>query len=195
MPESVEVLTGYWDSQWMVFQFWTAEITPTLEEIRDYIDTVDTRIETKARKQEDIFIHNKPSIKDIADWLGLGKDFSYWCQESLISSRDLYIRFGYSSFYSTYNREFKVSYREWNEIHPLEFVVALLGMMVFPHGQSLSINTRVITLALTLFKGYENQRITKYYPIALVILSDMYRTLRKCIKGHRYVQGCNLLLH
>ena len=38
--EIVEVLIGYWDSQQMVFWFWTTEITPTLEEIRDCIDPV-----------------------------------------------------------------------------------------------------------------------------------------------------------
>ena len=49
-PELVEVLTHYWDSQRMVFQLGTAEITPTLEDIRDCIDTVGTGIERKARK-------------------------------------------------------------------------------------------------------------------------------------------------
>ena len=66
--------------------------------------------------------------------------------------------------------------------------------MVFPNGPSLSINTRVITLAHTLFKGYENQGTTKYYSIVPVILSDMYRALGKSKEGHRYFQGCNLLL-
>ena len=72
--------------------------------------------------------------------------------------------------------------------------MALLGRMVFPHGPSLSINTRVITLVHTLFKGYESQGMTKYYFVAPVILSDIYRALGKCKEGHRYFQGCNLLL-
>ena len=55
--------------------------------------------------------------------------------------RDLNIRFGHASFYAAYNWEFKISYREWNEVRPPAFVVALLGTMVFPHGQSLSIKT------------------------------------------------------
>ncbi|XP_015083929.1 uncharacterized protein LOC107027260 [Solanum pennellii] len=193
-PELIEVLTGYWDSRRMVFRCGTAEITPTLEEIRDCIDTVGTGMERRARKQEDIFIPNKPSVNDITNWFGLRKDFAYWCQESHVAFRDLYIRFGHASFYVTYNREFKISYGEWNEIRPLAFAVALLGTMVFPHGPSLSINTRVITLVRTLFKGYENQGTTKHYPIAPVILSDMYRALGKCKEGHRYFQGCNLLL-
>ena len=151
--EIVEVLMGYWDRQRMVFRFGTAKITPTFEEIRNCIDTVGTGIERKARKQEDIFIANKPFAEDIADWLRLGKDFAYWCQESHIAFRDLYIRFGHESFYSPYNQEFKISYREWNEIRLLAFVVALLGIMVFPHGPSLFINTRVITLVLLCSKG------------------------------------------
>ena len=78
-PKLIEVLTRYWDSHKMVFHFGTAEITPTLEEIRDCIDTVGTGIEIRARKQEDIFIPNKPSVENIADWFGLRKDFAYWC--------------------------------------------------------------------------------------------------------------------
>ena len=84
--------------------------------------------------------------------------------------------------------------RDWNEIRPLAFVAALLGTMIIPHGPSLSINTRVIKLMHTLFKGYEDQGTKKYYPITLVILSDMYRALGKCKERHRYFQGCNLLL-
>ena len=44
--------------------------------------------------------------------------------------RDLYVRFGHASFYAVYNREFKISYREWNEVCPLAFAVALLGTMM-----------------------------------------------------------------
>ena len=140
-PELIEVLTGYWDSHKMVFHFWTAEITPTLEEIRDCIDTVGTKIERRARKQEDIFIPNKPSVENIADWFGLRKDFAYRWQDSHVAFTDLFIWFGHASFYASYNREFKISYREQNEIRRLAFVMALLGTMVFSQGSSLSINT------------------------------------------------------
>lgn len=78
---------------------------------------------------------------------------------------------------------------DWNEIRPLAFVAVLLGTMIIPHGPSLSINNRVIILAHTLFKGYQNQGTTKYYSIAPVIMSDMYRALGKCKEGHRYFQG------
>ena len=43
--ELIEVLTGYWDSQRMVFRFGALKITPTLEEIRDCIDIVCTGLE------------------------------------------------------------------------------------------------------------------------------------------------------
>ena len=90
----------------MVFRFGTAEITLTLEEIRDCIDTVGTGIERRAQNQEDIFIPNKPSVENIADWFGLRNEFSYWCHDSHIMFRDLYIRFGHTSFYTAYNWEF-----------------------------------------------------------------------------------------
>ena len=90
-PELIKVLTGYWDSRKMVFCFRTDDITLTLEETRYYIDTVGTKVQRRARKQEDILIPNKPSVEDIADWFGLRKDFAYWCQESHVEFRDLYI--------------------------------------------------------------------------------------------------------
>ena len=64
-PELIKVLTGYWDSQSMVFRFVMAKITPTLEEIRYCIDTVGMGLERRARKQEDIFIPNKPSVENM----------------------------------------------------------------------------------------------------------------------------------
>ena len=66
-------------------------MTPTLEEIRDHIDRVGTCIERKERKQEDISIPNKPSVEETANWFGLGKYFAYWCQESHVAFRDLFI--------------------------------------------------------------------------------------------------------
>ena len=102
----------------MFFHFGIAEITPTLEEIRDCIDTVGTGIERRAQKQEDIFIPNKPSIENIEDWFGLRKDFACWCQDSHMMFKDLYIRFGHASFYAAYNQEFMISCKEWNEVRP-----------------------------------------------------------------------------
>ena len=93
-PELIEVLRGYWDSQKMVFHFGTTEITPTLEEIRDCIDTVGTGIERRVGKQEAIFIPNKPSVENIVHWFGLRKDFAYcaripmWCSEISIFDLD-----------------------------------------------------------------------------------------------------------
>ncbi|KAK4731505.1 hypothetical protein R3W88_024493 [Solanum pinnatisectum] len=170
------------------------EITPTIEEIRDGIDTVGTRLERRVRKQESILIPNKPTLEDIINWLGLRKDYAHWAEGSSISFMDLYVRFGHVSFYANYNQEFRVTFREWDGIRPLAFTIALLGTMVFPQVPSLSINTRVIMLAHTLFYGYLNQGQVKYYPIAPVILSDMYCALGRYKEGHRHFQGCNLLL-
>ena len=53
----VKVLTGYWDRQRIVFRFRTTEITQTLEEIRDRINSVGTDIESKERKQKTKHLH------------------------------------------------------------------------------------------------------------------------------------------
>ncbi|KAK4730567.1 hypothetical protein R3W88_023555 [Solanum pinnatisectum] len=176
-PELVEVFTCYWDNERMAFQFGTKEITPTIEEIRDRIDTVGIGLERRVRKQESILIPNKPTLEDIINWLGLRKDYAHWAEGSSISFMDLYIRFRNASFYSNYNQEFRVTFREWDKIRSLAFTTTL------------SINTREIMLAHTLFHGHLNQGQVKYYPIAPVILSDMYHALGRCKEGHRYFQG------
>lgn len=88
---------------------------------------------------------------------------------------------------------FKVTDRECNEIGPLAFVVALLSKIFITHVQRLCINTRLIILAHTLINGLENQGQVKYYPVAPILLSEMYRALRNFKKGHIYFQGYNLL--
>lgn len=87
----------------MVFQFGTVEITPSIKDIRDFFDILGTRWERRARKQEDIFTPNKPSVENITDWLGLERDFVYWCQESNIAFRDIYACFGHTRSYTKYN--------------------------------------------------------------------------------------------
>ncbi|KAH0735450.1 hypothetical protein KY285_011157 [Solanum tuberosum] len=175
----------------MVFQFGTMS---TIEEIREGIDTVGTGLEGRVRKWENILIPNKPTLEDIINWLGLRKDYAFWAEGSSVSFMDPYVRFGNVSFYANYNQEFRVTYKERDGIRSLAFTIALLGTMVFLQGPSLSINTRVIMLAHTLFHGHLNQGQVKYYPITPVIISDMYCALGKYKEGHRYFQGYNFLL-
>lgn len=49
-PKLIKFLTGYWDNKKIMFQFETAEITPTIKELRDCIDTVDTGLERRVGK-------------------------------------------------------------------------------------------------------------------------------------------------
>ena len=77
----------------------------------------------------------------------------------------------------------------------LEITIALLGNIVFPPMLEPQYDTQIIILANTLLHGYENQKQVKYYPIKQAILSGVYHALGKYKKGHRYFQGCNLLLH
>uniref|UniRef100_M1E1A0 DUF7745 domain-containing protein n=1 Tax=Solanum tuberosum TaxID=4113 RepID=M1E1A0_SOLTU len=104
------------------------EITPTIEEIRDGIDTVGTGLERRVRKHEDILIPNKPTIEEITKWLGLRKDCAHWSLGSSIAFRDLYIKFGHTSFYANHNQEFRITFREWDMIRPLAFTIALLDL-------------------------------------------------------------------
>ena len=43
----------------MVIQFKNVEITLTIEELLDFIDTISTRLERMVRKQEDILLSNR----------------------------------------------------------------------------------------------------------------------------------------
>ena len=76
-PEIVEVPIEYSVNEKMVFQFGDIEITSIIEEIQDGIDTIGTGLERRVRKQEDMFIPNKPCVEDTI-WLRLGRDYAYW---------------------------------------------------------------------------------------------------------------------
>ena len=84
--------------QKMECRFGTMEITPIVEEIRNYIDTIGTGLERRVRKQEEILIPNNPSIEDIIRLLGLGKYYAYWSIYSSIAFIDLYVKFGNARF-------------------------------------------------------------------------------------------------
>lgn len=81
------------------------EITPTVKEIRDVIDTIGMWCETRFRKEEGILISNKPTGKEIMDFLDL-KQID-WVHASSDAFRDLYNQFGHTSFYLIFNKEFK----------------------------------------------------------------------------------------
>ncbi|KAH0696118.1 hypothetical protein KY289_013600 [Solanum tuberosum] len=154
-PELIDVLMGYWDNEKMVFRFETMEITPTIEEIRDGIDTVGTRLERRVRIQENILIPNKPTLEDIINWLGLRKDYAFCVEGSSVYFMDLYVRFRHASFYANYNQEFRVTFREWDGIRSLAFTIALLGHRYF-QGCNLLLQWWIMN---HLAKGHETQQL------------------------------------
>lgn len=73
------------------------------------MDTVVTRLERRVRKKENILIPKYPSVEDIKNLLGVGKDYAYLVNESSVSFMDLYVRFGNVSFYANCKKEFSVT--------------------------------------------------------------------------------------
>lgn len=72
-PELIEVLIGYWDPEKMVFRFAMMEITPTLEEIQDVIDTVGMADKRRVKNEKSILIPDKPTEEQIREYLNLKK--------------------------------------------------------------------------------------------------------------------------
>ncbi|XP_060215660.1 uncharacterized protein LOC132642536 [Lycium barbarum] len=66
--------------------------------------------------------------------------------------------------------------------------------MVFPLNSSLAIYTKVVFVTHSVLRGVTTDGHTKYFDIIPIILSDIYRALRKCLNRYYYFHRCNLLV-
>ncbi|KAK4724565.1 hypothetical protein R3W88_027344 [Solanum pinnatisectum] len=171
----------FWDSDRVVFAFKDFELTPTLEEICYF-----TSLKYRGRGQIIIIIiiyiyiysNNRRSTgKKFLRYLGLKNNKKLRCfKHNWVSLDYLYERYGRSDSYKVFRKEFSCTYVHWQAKHPIAFVVALLGTLVFPreHGH---ISTCICSVVRVLFEA------------------ELFRALGKCKrKEANFFEGCNLFL-
>ncbi|KAF3665887.1 putative E3 ubiquitin-protein ligase HERC1-like [Capsicum annuum] len=109
-----------------------------------------------------------------------------------ISFHELNHRFGKYDAFEKFGHKFE-SEEKWKENRAFSFVVGLLGTMVFPKGESGTINPRVIMVADTLFNRMDYDQTKVFQNLAPMILAEIYRALGMYQSGALFFQGCNII--
>jgi len=168
----IKALVTFWDPVHNVFHFSDFELTPTLEEMAGYID-----FGQDLRKQQLIF-PRAPSVHKFFDLLNISKQMKKaYVSKGCYSFYFLYFRFGHSAGFETHekglnNRQDKST---WQIHRQFAFIVAFLGIMVFPNAKR-TIDTRMARIAQIL-------TTKKDHTLVPLVLADIYRALTLCKFG------------
>nr|XP_016458889.1 PREDICTED: uncharacterized protein LOC107782519 [Nicotiana tabacum] len=179
----IEALVTFWDPVHNVFRFSDFELTPTLEEIAGY-----SGFGGDLRNQELIFLRAL-SVHRFFDLLNISKQIRKTnVVEGCCSFYFLYSRFGQPNGFEMQEKGLnnKKNKDTWQIHRRFAFIVAFLGIMVFPN-EEWTIDTRIARVVQVL-------TTKEHHTLAPIILSDIYRALTLCKSGAKFFEGCNILL-
>ncbi|XP_019248546.1 PREDICTED: uncharacterized protein LOC109227807 [Nicotiana attenuata] len=179
----IKALVTFWDPVCNVFLFSDFELTPTQEEITGY-----TGFGRDLRNQQLIF-PRPMSVRCFFDIMNISKQIrKNRVSEGCCSFYFLFSRYGRLEGFETYEKELnnKQSKDTWKSHRGFAFIVAFLGVMVFPNENgTVDIHMAIIAQVLTTKEDHT---------LAPLILSDIYRALTQCKSGATFFEGCNILL-
>ncbi|KAH0650089.1 hypothetical protein KY290_012558 [Solanum tuberosum] len=171
---------GFWEPSTVTFKFLDFEVTPTLEEISSLI---------KLQIRERLSVI--PSTICTCDFLSL---LDLHILRSLryvdgghVELDYLFQRFGRSEGYYEYQCEFECTREAWEHMRPRVFVMAFLGVMVFP-VRSNSIDIDILPMVISIFND------PQIFTLVPMILAEILRSMTACIRGHNFFGGFSILL-
>lgn len=193
-PKMIHVLTTFWDDQNVVFRFGDVELTPTIEELLIFYETIEICFKRKENTDKNILVPavwDRQTIKrafltDDDTWLGErdGENITF---------RELYHRFGRFNAFHKFGYKFEFE-AKWKEMRAFAFAVGLLGTMVFPQGENVTIHPKVVTVAHALFFGVDYDSTKVFHNLAPMIIAGIYRSLGRCQVENHFFQSFNLIL-
>lgn len=138
----IKALVTFWDPVHNVFRFSDFKLMPTLEEIAGYIN-----FGQELRNQQLIF-PRAPSVHKFFDLLKISKQMSKNRANKGSSFYFLYFRFGHSAGFETHEKGLsnKQDKNIWQIHRRFAFIVAFLGIMVFPNSEG-TIDLRMARIA------------------------------------------------
>ncbi|XP_070003505.1 uncharacterized protein [Nicotiana sylvestris] len=179
----IPALVTFWDPVHNVFRFSDFELTPTLEEIAGY-----SGFNGDLRKQSLIF----PKAPSVHRFFGLLNISNQIRKSNVIkgccSFNFLYSRFGKPDGFEIHEKGLtnKQNKDTWQIHRRFAFMVAFLGIMVFPNKER-TIGIRIVRVVQVL-------TTKESHTLAPIILSDIYRALTLCKSGAKVFERCKILL-
>ena len=117
------------------------EITTTLEESKDCLDSIGTCGKRKKCPNHHILLPDRPTSKELKDIL-LHVNAN-WLGTHDIPLMRFFERWGHDNYFRLLPNEFH-DYSTWRQTQAITFSACLLGTMVFPKDEGKEINTRVV---------------------------------------------------
>ncbi|XP_070017241.1 uncharacterized protein [Nicotiana sylvestris] len=176
-------LVTFWDPVHNVFCFSDFELTPTLEEIAGY-----SGFDGDLRNQNLIF----PKAPYVQQFFGLLNISNQIRKSNVVkgccSFNFLYSRFGKPNEFEIHEKVLtnKQNKDTWQIHRRFAFIVAFLGIMVFPNKER--------TIDIRIARVIQVLTTKEHHTLAPIILSDIYRALTLCKSGAKFFEGCNILL-
>ena len=176
----------------MVFRFGDVEITPRIEEIKDFLDSIRTCGKRKKCPNLHILLLDKPTSNELRNILLLVD--ANWLETHDILLMRFFDRWGHGNYFRLFPNEFH-DHSTWRQTQAMAFSACLLGTMLFPKDEEKKIGTQVVMVVNAMFRGIgRKSEEKKYCCLAPVILADIYRSLSLCKNGFPFFQGYNILL-
>ncbi|KAL3337718.1 hypothetical protein AABB24_030047 [Solanum stoloniferum] len=186
-PKFIEVVTRFWDDERMVFHFGDVEMTPTVEEIKDYLDNVRMCQRRKNHPDHHVLLPDKPTSTKLKNILLLVN--ADWLDTPSIPFVKFYERWGHENYYKNFSNEF-LDYGNWRQTQTLAFVMCLLGTMVFSQDEGNEIDTRIVMVTHSIFEGVgKNRQVKKYFNLAPIILADIIDLCVNVKMGFHFFKG------
>ena len=125
----------------MVFRFGYVEITPTLEEIKDCMESIGTCGKMKKFPNHHILLPDRPTSEELKNILLLVN--ANWMETHDIPLMRFFEKWGHDNYFRLFPNELH-NHSTWRETQTIAFSACLLGTMVFPNDEGKEIDTRAV---------------------------------------------------
>lgn len=159
----IKALVSFWDLVHNVFHFLDFDITSTLKEMTGYIEF------GRDMWKHQLIFPRAPSVHKFFDLLNISKQIKKaHVSKGCCSFHFLYFRFEHSAGFKTHEKRLsnKQDKGIWQIHRRFAFIVAFLGIMVFPNEKG-TMDTRTVRFA-QIFTTRED------HTLVLLILADIY---------------------
>ena len=177
-----QALLEFWDPVRMIFKFTNCDLTPTIEEISDFIDLPHHELQ--------MMVPYKPSSSEFLKSIGMKSNPTWTSLDLGWTHLDfLYSRFDWDDDYYIYGYEFECSIEEWESIVWMPLPSPYWDPWFFLKQGEESIHIKGTWFRDLAQRGGEPRKT-----IVPMILVEIMRSLSACVDGRIFFEGCNLLL-
>ena len=152
-------LARLWDDKRIYFfGFGDFEVIPTIEEIKDCLDSIGTCDKRITYPYHHILLLDRPTSLKLKNMLLLVD--TDWLDTQSVPLMRFFEWWGHDNYLREFRNEFH-NHSAWRQTHIIAFSACLLGMMVFPLDEGKEIDTRIVMVLDSIFRGIGKEEEAK----------------------------------